>query len=407
MLKNIIKIGMLACALCIAGSVSAQEKTYAPEYPQYGFWSNWSLGIDLGWGHQFGNGLSWGHGSDLSSNFYIEKELNHVWDFRMKFGGPGHIAHNCDNTCTETAFDRFGMIGFGFKFNLIDACAGYKPERKGSLYLALDGGVELYGDEPTFGNCGIFGDLGLGFSLKVCKHSTLFLEADLIACGDIQDPQVMTAKNGSTDYYTTVSLGYMFNFGPTAADLELIAQRAKLTQENFDALNDEISRLNTEVANGKQAEQRLQNNVNDLEDRLAACLKNQNNSAKADSLQGVINQIKDDQLMYYALPFSILYDVDQWRVPADQNDKVKAIARVIKDNENAKFNIVGFCDKSGSDAYNMKLSQKRAEELKRVLVEKYGIAEDRISCDWKGKGMAFGDIEYSVNRRASVYRVIE
>ena len=130
-------------------------------------------------------------------------------------------------------------------------------------------------------------------------------------------------------------------------------------------------------------------------------------NGNSDSLQNVINQIKDDQLTFYALPFSILYGVDEWKVPEDQNDKVAAIARVMKDNDAVKFNLVGFCDHTGSAAYNMKLSQKRAEELKRVLVKKYGIDEDRLTCDWKGKGMAFGDLKYGVNRRTSVYRVIE
>jgi outer membrane protein OmpA-like peptidoglycan-associated protein len=55
----------------------------------------------------------------------------------------------------------------------------------------------------------------------------------------------------------------------------------------------------------------------------------------------------------------------------------------------------------------MKLSQRRAEEVKRLMVKKYGIDENRISVDWKGKTVAFGDIHYELNRRVSFYRVIE
>lgn len=283
----------------------------------------------------------------------------------------------------------------GFKFGIIDACKGYNPDRKGNLYVAVDGGFAP-GRDHKLGLC-LNG--GAGFEYRFCEKSSLYVEADLQPCWWVsRDLQT---------FYAFARLGYLYHFGATAADKELIAQRALVTQENVDNLNTEIARLNNEVASGKQAEKKLQNNIADLEDRLAQMTKDGIRNGKSDSLAKVIDQIKADQLNYYALPFSVLYAVDQWRVPADQDAKVKAIARVIKDTEGARFKVVGFCDKSGSDAYNMQLSQKRAEELKRVLVEKYGIAEDRIDVDYKGKGMAFGDISYSVNRRTSVYRVIE
>jgi outer membrane protein OmpA-like peptidoglycan-associated protein len=79
----------------------------------------------------------------------------------------------------------------------------------------------------------------------------------------------------------------------------------------------------------------------------------------------------------------------------------------MKDNPDLKLTVVGFCDYTASDAYNMKLSQRRAEEVKRLMVKKYGIDENRISVDWKGKTVAFGDIHYELNRRVSFYRVIE
>ena len=87
--------------------------------------------------------------------------------------------------------------------------------------------------------------------------------------------------------------------------------------------------------------------------------------------------------------------------------KVKAVARVMKDNSDVKVMVVGFADYTGSDQYNMKLSEKRANEVKRLLVKKYGIDEDRIQTDYKGKSVAFGDIKYALNRRVSFYRVIE
>lgn len=400
MLKKLLNIGMVACALMLSSNAFAQDnsKQYAPEYPQYGFWSNWSIGAEVGYARQAEGGWGWMHGSNAGLQVIIQKELNYVWDFRIKGGIPGLWKHPENECALDHRYDRFATTTFGFTFSINNACKGYDPERKNSIYLLADGGGAWKYDET--GVLGLIADLGLGWSHKCCEHGTFFIEGTLSDVANV--PDIFETRH-NLDVF--VGLGWMYDFGSTAADKELIAQRAKLNQENFDALYDQINKLNKEVADGKQAEQRLQNTINDLEEQLAKRPLASNNG-NSDSLQNVINQIKDDQLTFYALPFSILYGVDEWKVPEDQNDKVAAIARVMKDNDAVKFNLVGFCDYTGSDAYNMKLSQKRAEELKRVLVKKYGIDEDRLTCDWKGKGMAFGDLKYSVNRRTSVYRVI-
>ena len=152
-----------------------------------------------------------------------------------------------------------------------------------------------------------------------------------------------------------------------------------------------------------------QGRINELEQQLAEAMRNQGskvNTAAADSLQNIINQIKADQLNYYAMPFSVQYDVNEWQVTDEEMDKVNAVARVMKDNSNIKIKVVGFADYTGSDAYNMKLSERRANEVKRLLKSK-GVAEDRIEVDFKGKNAPFGDAQYALNRRVSFYRVIE
>lgn len=417
MLKNIIKVCFVSCAMFFAVNANAQEKTYAPVYPQYSFWSNWSLGAELGYAHQFTNGLDWVHGSNAGWQIMAEKELRPAWTMRLSGGVPAQWAHPSTNengdayTCqgpnsNGRVYDRFADLKFGFKLNLNSACKGYNPERKNEFYLLANTGLSFMYKEAEFGKVSTLLEAGIGFNHKVCEHGSFFIEATLNDIADIRNPLGMFRTVDATNFNTFIGAGWMYNFGPTAADLEIIAQRAKLTQENFDNMEKQISDLNNQLANSKQAEQRLQKQINDLEDQLAAALKNPRGGANSDSLRAVLDQMKADQLNYYALPFSILYDVDQYRVSDDQMAKVKAIARVIKDTENAKFKVVGFCDKSGSDEYNMKLSKKRAEELKRLLV-KEGVAEDRIDVDYKGKGMAFGDISYSVNRRTSVYRVME
>ena len=84
--------------------------------------------------------------------------------------------------------------------------------------------------------------------------------------------------------------------------------------------------------------------------------------------------------------------------------KVNALAQILKDNEDINIEIIGYCDYSGSDEYNQKLSEKRAEYVKKLLVRK-GIDENRLTTSGKGKTMPFGDIKNPINRRTSFYRV--
>ena len=210
--------------------------------------------------------------------------------------------------------------------------------------------------------------------------------------------------------HALVRLGYAYNFGVTAADQAIAAQKSMLTQENFGALNTQVAALEQQVADNNVDTKKLENRIAELEDQLAEALANNEgkvNSAAADSLQEVINKIKADQINYYAMPFSVQYDVNEWEVSEEEMDKVKAVARVMKDNSDVKIQVIGFADYTGSDQYNMKLSEKRAKEVKRLLVKKYGIAEDRIDVDFKGKSAPFGDVQYALNRRVSFYRVIE
>jgi len=407
MLKKLLKFSVVAGLLIATSTVSAQS---TEEYPRYGFWSNWSIGISADFDKQANHhALDFSKGTSIGGSIFLEKELNYVWDLRLRAMMPGFFSKMENGVHADDAFAVYGLLTAGFKFSVNDALMGYNPERRGSFYLFGDAGLAIWHNYLTKDNVNdhhrlnFAMDLGLGYSYKLSQHSTIFIEGELIDVAHI--PNIF--KNNHHGLDAMVSLGYAFNFGVTAADQELIAQRAMLTQENLDALNDQIANLEKQVADGKKTEKKLEGRISELENELADAKVNGGNQQAAKELQAKIDQIKNDQLTFYALPFSIQYGVDQYTVTGKEEQKLKAIARVMKDNPNTKYMIYGFCDYTGSDEYNMKLSQKRAEEVKRLLVNKYGIAEDRLEAKWKGKSAPFGDIKYSVNRRVSIYRVIE
>lgn len=73
--------------------------------------------------------------------------------------------------------------------------------------------------------------------------------------------------------------------------------------------------------------------------------------------------------------------------------------------------IEGHSDKDGDETYNLELSQKRAEIIKKILIEKYGISKNRLDSVGHGSSKPLveedsssGKNQKSINRRITLYR---
>ncbi|MFC1837833.1 OmpA family protein [Thermodesulfobacteriota bacterium] len=75
----------------------------------------------------------------------------------------------------------------------------------------------------------------------------------------------------------------------------------------------------------------------------------------------------------------IEFDFDKDAVRPQHHDDVKRIADALNNNPTAKVQLEGHTDSMGPDSYNMALSKRRAESVKKYLVEKFKIKASRIS----------------------------
>ncbi len=82
---------------------------------------------------------------------------------------------------------------------------------------------------------------------------------------------------------------------------------------------------------------------------------------------------------------NIFYDIRSSQVPKAEMVKVERVANFLKENPEATIDIVGHADvKTGNPTINMKYSQQRANDLKKMLTNKYGINASRINATAKG-----------------------
>ena len=86
-------------------------------------------------------------------------------------------------------------------------------------------------------------------------------------------------------------------------------------------------------------------------------------------------------------------------------DTLTTIANTLKARPSVNVDVIGHTDWISTNAYNMKLSQARAETVRRFLIEQ-GVAADRIMVKWRGEEEPIADNNSSagraLNRRGEV-----
>lgn len=100
------------------------------------------------------------------------------------------------------------------------------------------------------------------------------------------------------------------------------------------------------------------------------------------------------------------FDTNKYTIrPADLAELQKAI-EFAKKNPDAKIHVVGYTDSTGSAKLNQKLSENRAEAVKKYLVGEGPIAGDKITSEGKGAADPVGDNKTKegkfLNRRVEI-----
>lgn len=72
-------------------------------------------------------------------------------------------------------------------------------------------------------------------------------------------------------------------------------------------------------------------------------------------------------------------------VTAADEDKLASVAKMLKNNPSLTLQVVGHADKSGSEKVNIRIGERRAKSVVRVLNKVYGISDARLQVVSKGE----------------------
>ena len=82
--------------------------------------------------------------------------------------------------------------------------------------------------------------------------------------------------------------------------------------------------------------------------------------------------------------FQIFFDFNKAKLPAEAAKTVQEIAKAAKAAGYPKLAVIGYTDLSGKADFNMRLSLKRAEAVRKALIAA-GVPADRLSAEGRGK----------------------
>jgi OmpA-OmpF porin, OOP family len=87
----------------------------------------------------------------------------------------------------------------------------------------------------------------------------------------------------------------------------------------------------------------------------------------------------------------IQFDVNSASLKPESYGIIREIALALQGSTDMKLRIVGHTDSDGDAGLNLDLSRKRAEAVKKALIEHYGISAQRLEVDGKGESEPVAD----------------
>jgi outer membrane protein OmpA-like peptidoglycan-associated protein len=97
------------------------------------------------------------------------------------------------------------------------------------------------------------------------------------------------------------------------------------------------------------------------------------------------------------------FPVNKTGITADQRANVERVAAYLKSHPEATCEIKGYASPEGNQENNIKLANGRAASVKDMLVNKYGIAANRINAKGQGISNMFDELSWN---RVSICEIV-
>jgi outer membrane protein OmpA-like peptidoglycan-associated protein len=279
------------------------------------------------------------------------KWISPYWGFRLK--GQGGPLHKLESDGVNRVENRYYNIHLDALWNIANYWGVYSPQKSFHMapYIGLGYGRRLQPKNNIPADA-LLVNGGFRFGFRLNKRIHLDFDLGLAVAPDYFDGMTAGTQN---DLIAALSGGLTFNLGKTTFD-PFIPYNAELVT----ALNEEVNKL------------RKDNRV--LSKRPGACPECPESPNVNPEVSNEINLV----------PNVVFFRLNSAKVNENQQLSIYNTAEFLK-SYGEKVRIVGYADRqTGTDAYNLKLSEKRAKAVAKELVSKYNIPSQKIVIEWKG-----------------------
>ena len=209
---------------------------------------------------------------------------------------------------------------------------------------------------------------------------------------------IISAARSFTAIVSVATLGAAISFGTGIA----LAQEKNVTEDQIvRALAPEKKPLTRGLSVGPQ--QTVDPTAAAAESKLVQKLRGRSTRSLSSAEREEIAAIVQDKPK---IDLEINFDYNSADISAKSLPSVQALGRALTNNDlkGSTFVVAGHTDASGGDAYNQDLSERRADAIKRYLVDKYGInGTDLVTVGYgKSKLKDSSQPMAEVNRRVQV-----
>lgn len=85
------------------------------------------------------------------------------------------------------------------------------------------------------------------------------------------------------------------------------------------------------------------------------------------------------KVQYESIELRVLFDNDKSYVKPHYYSEIERVAQFMQRHPEVTATIEGHTDSNASDMYNVKLSQRRVDAVKKILIETYGVSANRLN----------------------------
>ena len=365
------KITTLFAAAVMAASASAQTVTESKTF------DNMYFGINTGvstatkghhWLQDFRPNLGVRLGRNFTPVFGLAAESN------IYFKEVGRKQGGLHKTGTAVNGINTSLLG---TVNLTNWVGGYKGELRCFEVSAVYG----LGWGHVFSNAADYNDnmnmftskagLDFAFNLGKAKAWQLYVEPSMNWALNGNGYEGVKYDINRAMFQVNVGLVYKFKNSNGTHNFTLATGR---DQAEVDALNAQINSLREQNATLTSKDEQNQKNlsakdaeINNLKKALDECNKRPAKTATATNLQP-----------------TVIFRQGKSVVDPAQVASIELIANYMKNHKDANVEIKGYASPEGSKELNQRLSEKRAEAVKDILVKKYKISANRLKTTGMG-----------------------